>query len=147
MIQKLNNFTLDELVCEHVYEKYDVFAYNFFDPRILIMIDTIRDRINKAIFINNWQAHGEFSQRGLRCPECQIPKDYAVKNILYMSAHTLGKGFDFEVEGLLAEETRQWIIKNANWWPYPIRLESGVRWIHLDLYSSGENGKVILFNK
>lgn len=146
MIQKLNNFTLDELVCEHVYDKYGAFAYNFFDPRILIMIDTLRDRLNKAIFINNWQIHGEYSQRGLRCPECQIVKDYAAKGILYMSGHVLGKAFDFSVEGLLAEETRQWIIKHANWWPYPIRLEDKVNWIHCDLYNDSEE-KVILFNK
>jgi len=145
MIQKLNNFTLDELVCPHVYEKYGAFAYNFFDPRLLITVETLRDRINKAVFINNWQEHGPFSQRGLRCPECQIPKDYAAKGILYMSAHPLGKGFDFDVEGLLAGEVREWIKVHANWWPYPIRLEDGVTWIHLDLYNDTEN-KVILFN-
>lgn len=146
MIQQLQHFTLDELVCEHVYNKYGAFAYNFFDPRILIMIDTIRDRINKAIFINNWLIHGSFSQRGLRCPECQIPKDYAAKGILYMSAHPLGKGFDMEVEDMSADEVRQWIILHANWWPYPIRLEDKVTWVHLDLYNDTEK-KVILFNK
>lgn len=146
MIKQLKYFSLDELVCQHVYDKYGAFAYNFFDPRILVMIDTIRDRINKAIFINNWQVPGGFSQRGLRCPECQIPKDYAAKGILYMSGHPLGKAFDFIVEGFSAEETRQWLIAKKDWWPYPFRLEDKIDWCHIDLYNDTEE-KVILFNK
>jgi hypothetical protein len=140
-------FDLSELICPHVYEKYGAKAWNFLDVRAVITINTFRDRIGKPVFINNWQEHGSFSQRGLRCPMCQIVKDYIAKDILYMSAHTLGKGFDFEVQGLLAEEVRQWIIKNQNWWPYPIRLERGVNWVHLDMFGNDKGLKVIEFNK
>ena len=146
MITVPNYFSLDELVCEHVYDKYGAKAWMFFDTELLIMLDTIRDRIGKPIFVNDWMVHGEYSQRGLRCNQCDIVTEKAEAGILYMSAHCLGKAADFDVQGLLAEEVRQWIVKNANWWPYHIRLEAGVSWVHLDVYDQSEN-KVYIFNK
>ena len=139
-------FSLDELVCEHVYNKYGKFAWCFFDTKLLITLDTIRDRIGKPIYVNNWQIHGDYSQRGLRCPQCQIVKDKAEAGILYMSAHTLGKAVDFDVEGLTGEEMRLWIVAKQNWWPYHIRLEKGVSWVHLDTYDWSEQ-KVYMFEK
>jgi len=146
MITVPTYFSIDELVCEHVYDKYGAKAWMFFDTELLIMLDTIRDRIGKPIFVNDWQIHGKYSQRGLRCNQCDIVKEKAEAGILYMSAHCLGKAADFDVQGLLAEEVRQWIVKNANWWPYHIRLEAGVSWVHLDVYDQSEN-KVYIFNK
>jgi hypothetical protein len=139
-------FGLEELACDHVYNKYGEFAWNFFDTRLLIMGDTIRDKIGKAIYANDWYIHGKLSQRGLRCPFCQIVKDKVANGELYMSAHCLGKGFDFTIEGMLAEETRRWLISKQSLWPYPFRLEDGVDWIHLDLYHDGREQKVYLFN-
>lgn len=136
-------FDIDELVCEDVYNKFGADAFKFFDPRIIITINTLRDRIGKAIFINDWQAHGKFSERGLRCNLCETVKS---KTELYMSAHCLGKGVDFDIQGLLAEEVRLWITANAKWWPYPIRLEKGVNWIHIDVMNNTDQ-KVYLFNK
>jgi len=146
MITVPTYFSIDELVCEHVYDKYGAKAWMFFDTELLIMLDTIRDRIGKPIFVNDWQIHGKYSQRGLRCNQCDIVKEKAEAGILYMSAHCLGKGADFDVQGLLAEEVRQWIVKHANWWPYHIRLEADVNWVHLDVFDQSEN-KVYIFNK
>jgi hypothetical protein len=139
-------FSIDELVCEDVYNTYGETAWQFFDIRLLVTLDTIRDRIGKPIFINDWQVHGIYSQRGLRCLRCDLVKDKIKANEMYESAHLLGKGADFTVQGLLAEETRQWIVQHANWWPYHIRLEKDVSWVHLDVFDSSEE-KVYLFNK
>jgi len=146
MITVPTYFSIDELVCEHVYNKYGAKAWMFFDTELLIMLDTIRDRIGKPIYVNDWMVHGKYSQRGLRCLKCEIVQDKIMSNEMYMSAHCLGKAADFDVEGLLAEEVRQWIVKNANWWPYHIRLEANVNWVHLDVYDQSEN-KVYIFNK
>jgi hypothetical protein len=64
---------------------------------------------------------------------------------MYESAHLLGMGVDFDVEGLLAEEVRLWIVTNKNTWPYPIRLERDVNWVHLDLFDMDNGQKVYLF--
>lgn len=140
-------FSIGEMVCSHVYDKYGERAWRFFDNRLLIILETLRDRINKPVFINSWQVHGEYSQRGLRCPQCQIVKDKVAAGELYMSAHTLGKAIDFDVEGLLSEEVRIWLIKNSKWWPYPFRLESKVNWCHTDTYHDGREEKVYTFVK
>jgi hypothetical protein len=63
-----------------------------------------------------------------------------------MSAHMLGKAVDFDVQGLLAEEVRQWIVTHVSWWPYHIRLEKDVSWCHLDVIDFSEQ-KVYLFKK
>lgn len=143
MILKPDNFDLQELVCPDVFKQYGEFAWNFFDPRLLITIDRIRTKLNKRIFVNNWADGGDLTQRGLRCLLCPLVK--ARYNTLYESAHILGKGFDLTVEGLIAEEVRLWIVANKNLWPYPIRLERDVNWVHLDLFDMDNGQKVYLF--
>jgi hypothetical protein len=138
-------FDLHELVCPHIFIKYGDFAWNFIDPRLVILINTIRDRYNTGIIVNNWHNRGEFSQRGLRCQMCDIVKEKIEKNELYMSAHIFGKGVDFDVEGKVAEEVRVWLKSHPNWWPYSFRLEKDVNWIHLDLYNNTEN-KIVEFS-
>jgi len=146
MIVKPTYFSLDELVCEDVFNTYGERAWMFFDSRLLIMLDTIRDRIGKPIFVNDWLIHGQHSQRGLRCFRCDIVKAKIKADEMYMSAHCLGKAADFDVQGLIAEEVRQWIIQHQSWWPYPIRLEKSVTWVHIDSFDSGTDQKVYLFN-
>jgi hypothetical protein len=137
-------FSLDELVCQHVYDYYGDQAWDFFDQRFLIIIDTIRERIGRPIFLNDWLIHGSQSQSGLRCPFCSIVKEKIDKGQMYMSAHSFGQAGDFHVQGMLPEETRQWIINNSKWWPYNIRLEEGVNWVHLDVRNYTDK-KVITF--
>jgi hypothetical protein len=141
-------FKLSELVCPHVHQKYGDFAWNFFDIRLLILEEAIHSRLGKDfnILINNWEEHGTFSQRGLRCPLCQLMQDVYKGGKLFMDPHAFGKAIDQDFQGMTAEEGRQYLIDNKNFWPYPFRLESSVLWIHLDVYSDGSNGKVILFN-
>ena len=146
MIQKPTYFSLDELVCEHVYNFYGDIAWQFFDPRLLITIDRLRERFNKPMYVNDWQIHGQFSQRGFRCLQCQLELDAVKNNKMYCSPHSRGQAIDFDVQGLAAEEIRQYIIKNPNLLPYPVRLEAGVNWVHLDTVDNFIGEKVILFN-
>jgi hypothetical protein len=138
-------FDLEELVCKDVFDKYGAFAWNFFDPRLIELINILREKLNKPIFVNDWKEGGKFDERGLRCPKCDIVKTEIAKGNLYMSAHTLGKAVDFTVQGLLAEETRLWIAANKRILPYGVRLESGVTWVHLDLFNNSDQ-KVIFFS-
>lgn len=145
MIYKPVYFTIDELVCEHVYDRFGEIAWQFFDQRLLISIDLLRERLNKPIFVNDWQVHGEFSQRGLRCTKCQLVASAVMEGRVYCSPHITGQAVDFDVQGLLAEEVRQWIVKNEKILPYPIRLERDVSWVHLDTRDA-DKGKVYQFN-
>jgi hypothetical protein len=144
MIYKPDYFSLDELVCPEIYKHFGDVAWQFFDSRLLITIDTLRQKLGRRITVNDWQVHGQFTQRGFRCLQCQLVKDAIKTNQLYVSPHMTGQAIDFDVEGMVAEEVRQYIIKNQSLWPYPIRLEADVNWIHMDTRDA-DNGKVFLF--
>ena len=139
-----DNFVIEELVCKDVYDKFKDKAWQLFDPRLIITLDWLRERLNKPIYVNNWDSGGKFDERGLRCIQCPLVKKAIAENRLYMSAHMLGQAVDMDIEGLVAEEVRQWLVKNKNTLPYPIRLEADVSWVHLDVQDTGQ--KVYLFN-
>ena len=139
-------FDRDEIFCPEVYHKYGDFAWNFMDVRLLITMEAIRMRLNKAIYVNDYAVHGKFTQRGFRCVQCALMKKVYSDGILFTDPHSLGKAIDFDVQGLIAGEVRDYLIKNKNLWPYPIRLEDNVNWIHLDILNNSGTDKVITFN-
>lgn len=122
-------FQLKELVCPHVLDKYNAFAWNFLRTDLLETLLTIRrDIIQAPMVVNN----GTWKQRGLRCNRCDLVK---TKTTPYLSAHVLGAGIDFDAKGYTAEQARAIITKHANLLPHPIRMEAGVNWVHIDLYN------------
>lgn len=139
---KSKYFQLKELVCPHVLAKYGEMAWMFLDSRLILNLDTIRERLNKPIYVNR----GGLTQRGLRCPQCDIVKAKAEAGVLYMSAHTFGKAVDFDVEGMTAEEVRGWLKEHGAYLPYPIRVENDVTWVHMDVFPNKDNVKVYFFN-
>lgn len=138
MNHRLNNyFDIRELTCPHVYDKFREYAWNFFDPRLLDTLLVIREKIGKPIYVNNWDMGGNFTQRGFRCNICPLVKEKTALEKLYVTAHNQGMGVDFDVKGMSAEEVRKWIVDNKIFLPHPIRLESDVNWVHLDVRTDG----------
>lgn len=138
-------FDLEELVCKHVYDKYGAIAWSWFDPRFLETIHWIRQKLGKPMFANNWKEGGQFDERGLRCNLCSLVKNATDKDIVYMTSHLRAQAGDFDTQGIVAEEMRQWITKNKAGLPYPVRLEKNVPWLHVDVCNNTSE-KVILFN-
>ena len=142
---KSDYFSVKELVCKHVYDRYGDRAAMFLDNKLIETINTVREKILRApMTVNNWHLGGSFTQRGLRCNLCDLVREKSERQQLYLSAHCLGKGIDFTPEGMTAEEARRIIIEKQELLPYPIRLEDGVSWVHLDVYEMGTQ-KVSLF--
>ena len=145
MLYRPQHFHLTELVCKEVYDKFGDKSWLFLDEKIIITIDTIRRLLNKPITINDWYEGGKFSQRGLRCNICSIPKGKTIKDELYMSAHCLGMAVDFNVEGLTEADIHLWIAVNKDKLPYNMRIENDtIGWVHLDCYNNGN--KLTFFN-
>ena len=144
MMYRPQFFTLDELVCPDVFNKFGDMAWQFFDEKAVITLDWVRRTLNKPITVNNWHSGGDFTQRGLRCSTCQLVRDAALSNKVYVSPHMLGKAFDFDVEDMDASEVRVWLAVNKANIPYNIRLENNVNWCHMDVEDTGL--KVYLFN-
>lgn len=130
-------FKIEELVCPHVYDKFGLYAWRFFDPRLLDTLLVIREKIAKPIYVNNWDMGGDFSQRGFRCNICPLVKEKTSLEKLYITAHSQGMGVDFDVRDMSAEDVRKWIKDNQILLPHPIRLEEDVNWLHLDTRSDG----------
>ena len=139
-------FDTQELVCKHVYERFGDDALKFFDQRLLETLLFIREGINKPIYVNNWQIGGNLSQRGLRCNRCALVKEKTSLEKVYLSAHIFGRGIDFDVKGMTAQQVRDWLDANKSGLPYKIRCESGVSWVHIDLSDYGMgNDKITYF--
>ena len=142
-------FALYELVDERTYNsnKYkNGFAWNFFDDRLLETLLFIREDVLKVpMTINDWKKGGKFQERGLRHNLSAEVWKYTKDGKQTMTAHSTGKGVDFDAKGMTAAEVRSAIQAAAKNLPYPIRLEDAVSWVHLDVYNDGSKEKVQLF--
>ncbi|MGL5690340.1 MAG: D-Ala-D-Ala carboxypeptidase family metallohydrolase [Bacteroidales bacterium] len=137
------NFKATELACRHVHAKFGNNIWQLFDPKLLITLDFLRERLGKRIIINNWNVGGIYSERGIRCNICEEIKKYTDKGICFVSQHIQGRAADFNVDGMTAQEVRDWLVKNANELPHPICVENVGNWVHIDTRSKGK--KVYLF--
>ncbi len=173
MIQKPLYFDLEELVCPHVFYRYGDVAWQFLNEKQLVLMDWVRSTLNRPVFVNNWDLYkdsdyikfikekasaklpilekdlpvapkGLLDERGFRCNLCSLYTSKTSKGIIYVSPHGTGEGDDYDVQGMLAEEVRLFLIKNQSKLPYSIRLEKGVSWVHMDCRDAGQ--KVFLFN-
>ncbi len=138
-------FDIRELVGRETFRIHGQRSWKFFDFRLLRALLIIREGIGKPIYMNDWLSGGNFDERGLRSNVQEILKGKTLKGTLYLSGHILGKAVDFDVKGMTAEEVRKWIIGNAELFPFKIRLEAGVNWVHLDVIYEEENPSVYLF--
>lgn len=132
-------FDIKELVCPDVYEKFGLYSWQFFDPRLLEVMLVVREKTGLPMVVNNWGKGGNLTQRGLRCHLCPMMKEKTRLEKLYMTAHSFGMAWDFNVVGQTVEETHRWIVNNQILLPHPIRLEEpdGINRVHLDTRSDG----------
>jgi hypothetical protein len=138
-------FEIKELVPNAVIKKYGALTcWQFLDIDALHSLLVVREGIGKGITVNTPGAQ----QKGLR----HNRSDMVIKKIsIYLSAHMMGKAFDFKVLGMKSEEVRNWIVNNANLFRCKIRLEhklngKPISWVHLDTFYLESNPKVYLFD-
>lgn len=173
MIHKPVYFSLEELVCPHVYYRLGESAWQFFSVQLLETLDWVRER-NGPMFVNNWDQYltsdyikyikerasnnlpiiqadlpnapaGLLDERGIRCNMCDLYLKKTDKGLIYLSPHFRWQAADFDMQGKHAEEVRQWLVDNKNKLPHSIRLEKNVSWVHLDCPGNAEI-KVQLIN-
>lgn len=153
MLYKPRHFSLEELVCPDIFNKFGKTAVEFFSQDLLITLDLLRDQLG-PIYVNNWdmdpairkkQGISLFDERGFRCLQCSLVVKAIEDKRLYVSPHMTGQGVDFDVKGMTAQQVRKWLKDNQAKLPFPIRLEDKVNWIHLDIRDTNK-GKVTLFN-
>jgi len=142
-------FAIEELVDEKTYKTHKERAWKFFDIRLLETMLIIRRAIDKSITVNNWHRGLTLDERGLRTNVQDYVRSKTDRNILYLSAHVMGKALDFNVSGMTGYEVREWIVEHQAILPYKVRLEDTlggkqISWVHLDMYAEDKNPKVYL---
>ena len=136
MTYRCIHFSIKELVSPIVYNKWKEQAWMLFDKNVLQDLDTIRETYGSPIIINNW-ATG-LKQCGLRSNMDEMVKS---KKTLYLSAHTMGKGFDLHCA--YGHNNKLWqhcynLIKSKKLKAFK-RLEDIKNtngWIHTDAFQS-----------
>lgn len=151
-MKKCKNFDIRELVCPDVYNRDGKEAWRYFRPVLLDFLDWFRDSISRPVYINNWHWGGNKSQRGYRCNRCAL---VAGKKRLYVSAHMLGAGVDFNVKNMTPNQVRKWLHEHvADFFAkHPqynkkCRLESArlaPTWVHIDFYDHDNKGIIYEF--
>lgn len=127
IIRELHKFfQVRELVCSHVFSKWGERSWQFLSTDYLHNLLVIRRDILQMPMVCN---HDGAEQRGLRCNMCKMVKE---KKAAYLSSHILGRAGDFSVQGLTAQEARSRIRTMQNLLPYPLRMEGGISWLHID---------------
>jgi hypothetical protein len=121
---KPNHFKIYELVPPRVVEDRGEKGLELLDADLLRDLDTLRATLGRPMTVNNYYWGGRFQARGLRIPGMPDYKLY--------SMHSFGKAFDFDVQGMTAEEVRQHIIANRSRYPAIKAMEAGVNWCHVD---------------
>ena len=136
-------FNIKELVCPHVFKKHGERSWMFLSTLYLHTLLVLRTKILKVPLVCNTKM---LTQRGLRCNLCDIVQEKTDADIVYLSAHHLGIGGDLSSPEMTAEEMRRKIEDNSDLLPYPIRMEKGVNWLHIDCYDTGTPNKITYFS-
>lgn len=129
-------FSYDDMMQK---EKHLQKGWALLDTRLLETIDVIRDIIGYPLICNTWFQNGNRKYSGYRAVGCTIG---ALK-----SYHKEGKAVDLICSKMSAEDMRQKIIANQDRLPYPIRIEDGVSWLHIDTKDMDYKGKKIYLFK
>ena len=126
-------FKIQEFVDKATYDKWGENAWSFYDDKLLETILVLRRDILKVPLVcNDWCFGGKNSQRGLRTNLSELVRSKTNSGVLYLSQHCFAKAVDFVSSKMTAEEMRKKIRANQSKLPYPIRMESGVTWLHID---------------
>lgn len=131
-------FTAQELVPPDYFKLHGDDSISAIDTRILITLDSLREKLGRSITINNWATGGQFSQRGLRTDlNVGAPK----------SAHRIGCAVDFDIKELSADVFRKMVRAGQLEKELAMitRIEDVTSWVHIDVMPI--DGKQIVFFK
>ncbi|MHA4989108.1 hypothetical protein [Cetobacterium somerae] len=140
---KCKYFKGKELVSPEVYKIYGENVLKFISKDILIFLDLLREDLGVPILVN--RPNVGITQRGLRTTIDSLVKEKVQNNKLYLSAHVLGRGVDFEVPSMDMKKVYERIINNPKRYTMITRIEDPNitlprGYIHVDNIETGRSG-------
>lgn len=144
-------FKVHEFVDPYTYKKFGEDSWQFICPILQANVLFMREALDRPFRANDWYWGGRFSQRGLRSNRTRIVSRKTRLKRLYLSAHTMGKALDFNVDGMTGEQVRKWAAENADAFPFKARFENEINgkqisWVHIDVFDNPKNDKLYFFN-
>jgi len=151
-------FDPEELVSKRVYDSFDNEdeIYDRFNVKLKAVVVYLREECFKVPFYcNNWKYYEEelktktvaqlekeksidiMEYRGYREPEYKFG---ATK-----SQHRQWNALDLDVKGFTAEQVRILILRFMKGLPFPIRIERGVNWFHIDTANTTSQ-RILMFS-
>lgn len=89
-------FKTFEFVPKDLYKKLGDRSMRYINPKLVIIVDYLREKYGRSITINNWYLGGKLQYRGFRPFITLIGS--------YMSDHKYGNALDFNVNGMSSDE-------------------------------------------
>lgn len=138
-------FELRELLPPEIYyklgeEQPEEVLWPLIDDKLKAVLDCVRGEIIQAPMIcNTWHFGGAYTLRGLRPKDCPT----GAKN----SQHKLGRAADLVCYKYTAEQMRKMIYEKRHLLPYPVRIEEGVSWLHIDVKRVANHHDKVYFFK
>lgn len=135
------NFDLRELVSPEAYDKLGHAAHWLLDPRLIAVVQAIRDLAGKPITVNDWHTGGQHKQSGYRMPDCTTGAA--------LSQHRFGRAADLKIAGMTPGEALQLVTQN---WPALSALGLSTvedvsltpTWLHVDVRLTGHPSLLIV---
>jgi hypothetical protein len=112
-----------------MYARFGDKAIRYIDPRLIAVLNVIRDYVGKPMTINNYKFGGNRTESGIRLGGGSHYRQF--------SAHSFGMAFD-AVGDFDPDQLRLDIIEGRLVLPYPVRLEMGIGWLHVDVMNETE---------
>lgn len=122
-------FKVSELLPKELFKSENQ-GWNIFDDRLKETLDAVREILQVPLICNNWMHGGNRNNCGAR-----------TKNSPYYrhgSYHTVRPdrkvmAADLVSSRMSAQEMRDILVQNYKRLPYPVRIEQGVTWLHIDV--------------
>ena len=122
------HFRIEELVSRTIYNQYKDKAWAFFDKKLLVTIDQLREFFDVPLIINDWAFSGSREFCGYRSRGCMVGAEN--------SQHRMGRAADIICETIDAQEMRLKIIEKSVLFPHITYMEDKTAWVHIDVRQS-----------
>ena len=126
---KCKYFKLYELLPKELYVNEED-GWDLIDEKLLITADSVRKLLNVLLICNTWKSGGV---RGYSCARIPACVDYSKGSYHSVRDDRKVMAIDVVSNTMTAEDMRTKIKNNADKLPYPIRIEGGVSWLHVDV--------------
>lgn len=138
------NFILKEFVHPKIFRRIGYRSLDFLNPHLIQVCQSLRERLQTPIIINNWYNGGNYINSGLREPRGTVGAEY--------SGHLFGTAGDLKFPLLSIDEAFEEIMSSKD---YAItRIENldhtrskhgknGMDWLHIE---AGNAVEIEVFN-